>query len=84
MVPKTRQTCEQVLHNLKMYKNTCQPLHCHHAEMCCHTYCTPVLDVVRLKTMGNIFYIKICILLYIRTIYHTIKKTVRLIKTSGS
>ena len=54
-----------------MYKNTCQPLHCYHAEMCCHTYCTPVLYIVRLKSMGDIFYKNIYILLYA---YHTIEK----------
>ena len=70
-----------------MYKNTCQPLHCQHAEMCCHTYCTPVLYVVRIKTMGIIFLMKIYILLYGGPTYHipyNWKKTVRLIKTSGS
>ena len=70
MVPETRKTCEQLLQNLKMYKNTCQPLHCQHAEMCCHTYCTPVLYVVRIKTMGNIFHMKIYILSYSGPTYH--------------
>ena len=76
MVPETRKTCEQLLHNLKMYKLHVDPFTAIMLE-CVVTLIVPPYSTLSDSKLWEIYFTWKSIFYYIRglhTIYHTIEE----------